>query len=64
MRQLGRLEFRTLLALGGISAALWAFLALSDEVGEGATTAVDRRLLLALRTPGALGDPLGPRWFE
>ena len=64
MRQLGRLEFRTLLALGGISAALWAFLALSDEVGEGATTAVDRRLLLALRPPGALGDPLGPRWFE
>ncbi|MBW3558878.1 MAG: phosphatase PAP2 family protein [Proteobacteria bacterium] len=62
--QFRRLEFRTLLALGGVSATVWAFLTISDEVGEGETTAVDRRMLLALRTPGALGDPLGPRWFE
>ena len=24
----------------------------------------DRSLMLALRTPGAPDDPLGPRWFE
>lgn len=60
----GRLELRTVLGLGAVSAALWAFLTVADEVGEQETASIDRRLLLALRTPGAPGDPLGPRWFE
>ena len=63
-RRIGRLEVRTLLGLAAVSAALWAFLGVADEVGEDETVSIDRRLLLALRTPGNLDDPVGPRWFE
>ena len=63
-RRFGRLELRTLLGLGAVSASLWAFLGLADEVGENETVSIDRRLLLALRTPGDPDNPVGPRWFE
>jgi len=61
---LHRLEFRTLAGLGAVGAALWAFLAIADEVGEQGTLSLDTRLLLMLRTPGRPSDPIGPRWFE
>lgn len=48
------------LAAGGI----WAFVELADEVVEGDTASLDRTLLLALRSPGDLADPLGPPWVE
>lgn len=47
-------------ALGGP----WLFLAIADEVHEGETEAIDRSLLLAMRTPGHPSDPIGPRWME
>ncbi len=50
----------TLLAVGG----LWAFAGVAEEVLEGDTRAFDTALLLALRSPGDLSDPLGPRWLE
>jgi undecaprenyl-diphosphatase len=56
---LGRHEFGTLLAIGGLAAGVWLFAALADEVMEGGTRKLDRSLLLALRRPGDL-QPLGP----
>ena len=61
---LGKLETRTLVLLLALAGAPWLFLAVADEVVEGETAAVDRALLLALRTPGRPDDPLGPRWLE
>ena len=43
---------------------LWMFLWLSGEVMEGDTRAFDRMLLLAMRTPENLADPVGPAWLE
>jgi undecaprenyl-diphosphatase len=48
------------LAAGGV----WLFVALAEEVGEGETHEVDQRILLALRSPTDLADPVGPHWFE
>ena len=47
-----------LLLLGMVSASLWAFLELLDEVQEGETAAFDSALLLTLRT--AENAPIGP----
>ena len=60
----GAVELWPIVLLGGAAAAVWTFLALADEVVEGDTRALDERLLLALRTPGASSDPLGPAWLE
>lgn len=61
---LARAEGRTLAALALLAGALWAFVALAEEVVEGGTRSVDERLLLLLRTPGDPSDPLGPRGVE
>ncbi len=42
----------------------WGFLAIADEVSEGETRSFDETLLLALRAPGDLADPIGPIWVE
>jgi len=54
------LELRALAALAFIAAALWAAIALGDEVLEGDTRAFDETLLLALRDPADPAQPLGP----
>jgi undecaprenyl-diphosphatase len=59
-----RRELVTLLLLALVSAGVWGFVEIADEVGEGTTRAVDEALLLALRTPGDPADPLGPGWLE
>ena len=41
-----------------------AFGQIAEEVLEGDFTAFDRTLLLALRNPADLSDPLGPPWLE
>ena len=53
-----------LVAVSLIMAGLWIFFELADFVMEGESHALDRMILLALRTPGSLNDPLGPRWLE
>ena len=54
-----RPEPRTLAAIAALAGGIWAFLTLGGEMLEGETRALDRRLLLALRTPGDPAAPLG-----
>ncbi len=61
---LRRFEARVLVGIGLAAGALWAFLVLGGEMAEGETDSVDRSLILALRTPGDLNNPLGPRNIE
>lgn len=61
---LKRIETRTLLLVLGAAAAVWAFLNVAGEMAEGETEAFDRWVLLALRNPADLNDPLGPRTLE
>lgn len=60
-----RFEARVLLGLALAAGAAWAFLTIGGEMAEGETEAIDRRLMLLLRTPGDLQDPIGsPRYEE
>lgn len=43
---------------------MWAFIEVTDEVFEGETQDVDDRILIALREPGNLADPIGPPSLE
>ena len=55
---LGNHELTVLILLGGITAGIWTFAKLADEVGEGETQTFDRKVLLAMRRPGDLA-PIG-----
>ena len=57
-------EARTLLVVLAAIGAVWGFLALAGEVGEGETQGFDTAVLLALRNPADLSDPIGPDWVE
>ncbi len=57
-------ELLFLLGLLAVAAALFGFVELAGEVMEGETTGFDRAVLLALRNPADLSDPIGPRWLE
>jgi undecaprenyl-diphosphatase len=59
-----RAELPVLLLLLLVAVALWGFLELADEVAEGGMRAIDQAVLLALRNPADIADPLGPRWLE
>lgn len=66
-RALGRLAdsdavllVRALLAVG----AVWVFLAVASEVGEGETRHVDERIVRAFRDSRDPADPIGPPWVE
>lgn len=56
---LGSHELGVLLAVVGIAGGIWAFALIADEVLEGGTQAIDRKLLLSMRRPGDL-SPIGP----
>ncbi len=57
-------EPRLLVVLLLLSAAVYGFGEIADEVIEGDTRAFDERVLLALRTPGDPSNPIGPEWVE
>ena len=59
-----RTELRLLIGLTGACAAAWVFFYVLGEVREGDTYRFDRTILLALRRPGELGVPIGPRWLQ
>ncbi|MFC5585402.1 phosphatase PAP2 family protein [Nitratireductor kimnyeongensis] len=42
----------------------FAFFAIADEVAEGEMKALDEAVLLSLRNPLDVSDPLGPSWLE
>jgi undecaprenyl-diphosphatase len=63
-RPIARRELGLLLALAFVAGGLYAFVQLAGEVRAGSALAFDRALLLAMRTPGDLSDPVGPGWFE
>lgn len=50
--------------LSVIVGAVWILAELTEEVIEGSTRNLDRHILLLLRTPGDLSDPIGPMWLE
>ena len=64
MARMAGVERMTLITLMLVAGVLFAFAKLADAVGDGGTRAFDEWLLVALRTPGNLADPIGPIWFE
>jgi undecaprenyl-diphosphatase len=59
-----RFELKPLLAVAALAAAGFGFAEFADAVMEGDTRAFDEWLLRALREPGDLANPIGPKWFE
>ncbi|MCG7392972.1 phosphatase PAP2 family protein [Microvirga sp. ACRRW] len=57
-------EIGPLVSLFACGLFAWAFIAIADEVTEGETHELDSAILLALRDPQNLADPLGPSWLE
>jgi len=57
-------EAEVLLALGGAATGVLAFILIAGTVFNGGFRGIDEALLLALRNPADLSDPLGPAWFE
>lgn len=57
-------EIGPLVSLLVVSVLGYGFFGLAHEVGEGSTAALDRKILLGLRNPADLADPIGPPWLE
>ncbi|MEO8315681.1 MAG: phosphatase PAP2 family protein [Pseudomonadota bacterium] len=57
------LEPRFFVVLFAVCSALWLFLGVAEEVGEGETLDLDTRILLAMHPAGPDG-PLGPQWLQ
>jgi undecaprenyl-diphosphatase len=58
------LELDVLAALFVFAAASFIFLKLVSEMREGETRSADQAILLALRDPNDLSNPIGPQWVE
>ena len=61
---LKRIESRALILLIGSAGAFWVFFNIAGEVSDGETSAFDKRILLALRNPANLSDPIGSRSLQ
>ncbi|MBS0362604.1 MAG: phosphatase PAP2 family protein, partial [Proteobacteria bacterium] len=59
-----RTELRLLIYLTAASFFLWVFLHVMGELREGDSFKLDSEILLALRRPGQLATPIGPRWLQ
>ena len=57
-------EIVPLVSLGIVGLFGWGFVKLAGEMTEGETLPFDRAILLALRNPADLSDPIGPSWLE
>ena len=57
-------DFMTLLLFLFPLSLLWGLMELIDEVVEGDSRTFDEQVIVSLRNPGDLSDPLGPLWLE
>lgn len=64
LRWLGSHELSVLVVLFALLASVWTFVELADDVMKGETGEFDRIILLSMRNPQNLSDPIGPRWVE
>lgn len=64
LKLIRRLESSVLIVVIGVTATVWGFFNIANEVREGDTATLDRHILLALRNPADLSDPIGSRSFE
>ena len=64
VQHVSRFERLTVALAVLLGAGILGFLALANAVADGGARRFDEWLLLALRTPGNLSDPIGPKWFE
>jgi undecaprenyl-diphosphatase len=62
--RIARTEITSLLIVLLLGAAVFAFAEIAEEMREGETLSFDRAVLLALRDPQNLSDPIGPMWLE
>jgi undecaprenyl-diphosphatase len=63
-RQLHRVELPVLILLALGAAGIWVFAAVADAVSDGTWRAFDTAVVVAMRNPANLSDPIGPRWIE
>lgn len=63
-QQLLQFELAILLAIAVVAGGIWGFIEIADEVLEGNTRALEERLILSLRNPADLSDPIGEKWLE
>lgn len=59
-----RTELRLLIGITAVFAFLWGFFSVLGEVREGDAYKLDSSILLAMRRPGQLDVPIGPRWLQ
>lgn len=59
-----RRDFVLLLGIALIAGGIWFFVELSEDIVEGEQFAFDSAILLAMRNPADVSDPLGPYWVE
>jgi undecaprenyl-diphosphatase len=57
-------EAEVLIAVAAVAAGVLAFLTIGSSVLNGGFREADESILLALRNPADLADPVGPIWFE
>lgn len=62
--RVARIEPMTLLAVILGAALLLGFAGVANLASRGSAPAFDEWLIIALRTPGNLADPIGPAWLE
>ena len=57
-------EYITAIVVTISSLGLYAFIKLTSGVVNGKTTGFDQKLLLLLRNPENIAEPVGPEWLE
>jgi len=57
-------EYITEIVVVILSLGLFAFIKLTGEVVNGETAGFDQHLLLLMRNPADISDPIGPQWLE